>query len=238
MVFGPKKFARKLLNRLGYDLHRIGRSAIIDCYSPSYLPRLCQPQTIFDVGVGYGTFALYESFPESYFVLVEPLVEFQKAIEMILAKYEGEIHYKAVGNREGWLEINVDKSNLQMSSHADRTALTKGGSNLEKRKVEVTTLDKIYQNARSSRGPIILKIDTEGNELAALEGANLLLQSTDFVIAEVSIAKRFENGYEFEEVINLMNKNGFSVFSFLHIEHEENEISPRFADVVFSRQGS
>jgi hypothetical protein len=83
-----------------------------------------------------------------------------------------------------------------------------------------------------------LKIDTEGNELAALEGANLLLQSTDFVIAEVSIAKRFENGYEFEELINLMGKNGFSVLSFLHIEHEENEISPRFADVVFSRKGA
>jgi hypothetical protein len=74
------------------------------------------------------------------------------------------------------------------------------------------------------------------HEVSALEGADLLLQSTEFVIAEVSIAMRFEDGYKFEELINLMSKNGFTVFSFLHIEQEENEMRPRFADIVFGRK--
>ena len=92
------------------------------------------------------------------------------------------------------------------------------------------------KNGTPRLGPILLKIDTEGNEVSALEGADLLLQSTEFVIAEVSIARRFEDGYKFEELINLMSKNGFTVFSFLHIEHEENEMRPRFADIVFGRK--
>jgi FkbM family methyltransferase len=230
-----KNFAKKVLNRLGYDLRKAGRSVIINHYSPLYLSRLCQPQTVFDIGVGYGTFALYESFPKSYFVLVEPLAEYQKSIQAILARYKGEIHYKAAGSHEGWREINVDKSHLQMSSFANRAALTKTGNTLQKRKVEVTTLDTIFQNGGPRKGPIVLKIDTEGNELSVLEGSNLLLQSTDFVIAEVSIARRFENGYEFEELISFMRKKGFSVFSFLHIEHEENELRPRFADIIFCR---
>ena len=150
--------------------------------------------------------------------------------------HDGEIHYKGAGDKDGWLEINVDDFDLQLSSSADRTALTKSGSILRKRKVEVTTLDSIFKNGTPRLGPILLKIDTEGNEVSALEGADLLLQSTEFVIAEVSIARRFEDGYKFEELINLMSKNGFTVFSFLHIEHEENEIRPRFADIVFGRK--
>jgi FkbM family methyltransferase len=231
-----KKFVKKALSKLGYDLHKTGRSATMDYYTASYLSGLCQPRTVFDVGVGHGTFALYEAFPKSYFILVEPLVEFENSIRTILAKYDGEIHYKAAGDKDGWLEINVDDSDLQLSSFANRTTLTKSGNILRKRNVEVTTLDSIFKNGTPRLGPILLKIDTEGNEVSALEGADLLLQSTEFVIAEVSIARRFEDGYKFEELINLMSKNGFTVFSFLHIEHEENEMRPRFADIVFGRK--
>jgi len=158
------------------------------------------------------------------------------SIKKILAKYDGEVHYKAVGNKKGLLKMNVDTANLPLSSFFDRTTLTKSGNVLEKRVVEITTLDTVFQNSGSMDGPILLKIDTEGNELCVLEGAKLLLQSTDFVIAEVSIASRFEGSYEFEDLINVMNNNGLSLLSFLHIEHSVKEIRPRFADVVFMRR--
>jgi FkbM family methyltransferase len=231
-----KQRVKGALNRLGYEIHRSGSSGAFDCYKASYLSRLCQPRTVFDVGVGFGTLPLYEAFPNAYFILVEPLMEYEASIKKILAKHKGEIHYKAIGNEEGWLEINVDKADPQLSSAFDRTELTRSGNILQKRKVPITTLDVIFQNAGSKSGPIFLKIDTEGNELHVLEGAKLLLQSTDFVIAEVSVAPRFEGGYGFEELIAFMNENGFRVFSFLHIEHEWGELRPRFVDVVFSRK--
>lgn len=230
-----KQYVKNALSRLGYQIHRSGSSAVLDLYNSSYLSRLCQPRTVVDVGVGFGTLPLYESFPNAYFILVEPLKEYEASIKKILEKHEGEIHYKAVGSEEGWLEINVDKADPQLSSAFDRTELTRNRNVLQKRKVQVTTLDAIFKNAGSKKGPILLKIDTEGNELHVLEGSKFLLQSTDFVIAEVSVAPRFEEGYHFEELINWMHNNGFQVFSFLHVEHEENELRPRFVDVVFSR---
>jgi FkbM family methyltransferase len=231
-----KKFVKNALGTLGYEIHKLGSSAVLDRYNSSYLSRLCQPRTVFDVGVGFGTFPLYEAFPNAFFILVEPLTEYKESINAILAKYRGEVCYEAVGNEEGRLEINVEKSNIQMSSAFHRTELTRSGRTLEKREVGVTTLDAIFRNAGSKTGPILLKIDTEGNELHVLEGAKLLLQSTDFVIAEVSVARRFEGGYKFEELVNWMDNYGFRIFSFLHIEHEENELRPRFVDVVFSRK--
>lgn len=102
-------------------------------------------------------------------------------------------------------------------------------------RAEMTTLDSIFRGVDSKQGPILLKIDAEGNELEVLQGAKELLQSTEFVIAEVSVARRPESGYQFEELINWMSKQGFCVFSFLHVEHEESEDRPRFVDIVFRR---
>ena len=99
----------------------------------------------------------------------------------------------------------------------------------------MTTLDGLLNPLDALERPLILKIDTEGNELNVLRGADLLLASTDFVIAEASIAKRFENSYEFDEMIAFMAGRGFKLFSILSITHPANELRPRFADVVFEK---
>ena len=56
------------------------------------------------------------------------------------------------------------------------------------------------------------------------------------MIAESSIARRFENGYEFKDIIALMDQHGFDVFSLLTIECLQGEVRQRFADVVFRRR--
>jgi hypothetical protein len=83
--------------------------------------------------------------------------------------------------------------------------------------------------------PIVLNIDTEGHELEVLEGSVKSLKIIDIVIMEVSVAKRFENSYTFEEIIHFMKRHGFYVFSFLNIVHPENEQRTRFVEVVFKR---
>ena len=52
----------------------------------------------------------------------------------------------------------------------------------------------------------------------------------------VSIARRFENSYEFEDIISFMNENGFYVFSFLTMRSRKDEVRQRYADVVFKRR--
>jgi FkbM family methyltransferase len=228
-----KGFVRLLLNKLGYEIHRSSSPPIFGRFHPGYLVEICQPKTVIDVGVGYGTFPLYLAFPEARFVLVEPLRDFEAAIEGIGRKYNCDVFYKAVSDRSGVQEINVDALDPQKSSLADRTALTRTGNKLEKRRIETTTLDRIYEETLPLEEPILLKIDAEGHELKALQGATSLLGVTETVIAEVSISRRFEGSYTFEDLVLFMRESGFFLSAFLSISHRAGEPRPRHADVVF-----
>jgi FkbM family methyltransferase len=230
-----KRLAKTILGNLGYEIHRCSPHAPVG-FHPAYLARIGQPQTVIDVGVGYGTYSLYEAFPHAKFILVEPLRDYEHVIEEIVKKYNCDIIHKAVGDKEGVREITVDTKDLEKSSFAVRTPLTATGNQLEKRLIEVITLDSILREASFLKQPILLKIDTEGHELSALQGSKSLLQITDTVIAEVSIAKRFEEGYEFEDLILFMKENGFYLFTVLGITHAIGELRPRFADIVFKRR--
>jgi hypothetical protein len=80
---------------------------------------------------------------------------------------------------------------------------------------------------------VLLKVDTEGAELEALRGAQQSLPHIDYVIAEVSIAKRFEDSYAFEELIEFMFANNFRVYSFLTMKFPRQEQQQRFTDILF-----
>jgi FkbM family methyltransferase len=234
-----KKLVKSALNKVGYDLRKVGKYPLVfegGLFDTEYLSRLLQPRTLIDVGVGYGTHPLYEAFPNADLILIEPLIEYEDSVAKIMNNRNGRVFYKAVGNAKGILNINVDTANLELSSFADRTPMTQSGNSIEQREVEVTTLDAIFEECCPLKHPIVLKIDTEGNELSVLEGAKSALQSVDCVIAEVSIAKRFENSYEIEALIEFMSENGFYLYSFLFIAHVIGEERPRFADIVFMRK--
>lgn len=202
-------------------------------FNSNYLSKICNPRIVVDVGVGHGTYSLYKAYPNAHFLLFEPLLEFKDSIKKIKDNYSCEVYYKALGEKFSKIEINVDKKKLTKSSFAQRLQLTKTGNPLEKREVDVITLNSLFSKMSLMEGPILLKIDTEGNELAILRGATKFLKLVDTVILEVSIAKRFHNSYEFEDVIYFMNENGFYLYSFLEIFSVNKELRPRYADIVF-----
>lgn len=222
---------KELIRKTGYEISKNRQNR----FHYSYLSRVCQPKTVIDVGVGFGTYPLYKAYPTANFILIEPLRDYEGAHKRILKDYNCKICYKGLGNIEEKKEIIVDTNNLQLSSLKNRTSLTKSNHSLQKRQVTVTTLDNIFSENQSIEYPILLKIDTEGHELEVLEGAEKSLQVIDTVIAEISIAKRFENSYCFEDIINFMKKNGFQVFSFLDIVHPKKELRTRFAEILFKR---
>lgn len=133
-------------NKVGYRIHRSGKLGV--CLN---LSRLCQPRTVVDVGSGFGTLPLYEAFPNAYFILVEPLREYGASIEAILEKHKGEIHYKAVGNEEGWLEINVNKANPQLSSAFHRTELARIATCCRKERCKLRHLTLFFRTLLQRR---------------------------------------------------------------------------------------
>lgn len=227
-----KQLIEYILSKTPYTLTKAGNIG----FNSSYLSKISQPKTVFDIGVGYGTTPLYEAYPKAHFVLIEPLQYYQDPISKITKKYDCEVHFAAVGEKETQMEFNVDVENLQKSSFLHRTELTKANHTTLSETIKVTTLDRIFEINPNFEKPILLKIDTEGHEMSALRGAESLLKVTDTVIAEVSIAKRFENSYEFEDIVIFMKQRGFYVYSFLTMSSSGKEQRQRFADIVFKRR--
>jgi hypothetical protein len=81
---------------------------------------------------------------------------------------------------------------------------------------------------REWQGPFGLKIDVEGFEDRVIAGAESLLASTQFVVAEVSLTPRFEGALLSGEFIGLMRQHGFAVADII------NALGT-YADLLFER---
>ena len=179
---------------------------------------------IVDVGVMAGTPFLYDAFPDARFILVDPLEESRDAVAATWGdRLDYRFHVAALGARKGRMTLNVPRARPVRASAAARLH---DADAIERREVDVVRLDQITQGLD---GPFGLKIDTEGHELAVLRGATRTLKRCEFVVAEVSIKKRFADGYRFSEVVAFMADHGFEVHSFL----SGLTRSPRFSDVLF-----
>lgn len=217
-------FARRFARRLGIDIRRSGGG-----WDSRNLATYCDPKTVVDVGVGFGTPELYRAFPEADLCLIEPVKEYR---ERLSQWPNARVIVAAAGSQAGRTVINVDPELPTRSSIARRSELTETGSTLIEREVEVITLDSLVDQLE---GPFLLKIDTEGHEAEVIRGASAFLEQTEVVIAEVSIAKRFENGYSFEDFLQLMLHNGFAVIDILYVSYLPSSVRASYADLVFAR---
>lgn len=203
-----KSQINKILARLGYEIKR-------SSWSYKHLQQILPPvKTVVDVGAGYGTHELYKAFPQAEHILIEPLQEYEPYLKKVLSHYRSNLIVTAVGAQDGIATIHVEPDRLVKSSIYTRTSLTTTNLSTQHRSVPLTTLDRLCASHKWAK-PYGLKLDTEGFELEVVQGASQILQETLFVIAEVSVAKRFTEGYHFAEFIKAMEQAGFYLVDIL-----------------------
>src|SRR6266851_6538872 len=68
------------------------------------------PATIFDIGVGYGTFPLYRAFPAAYYHLIDPARESLAYMQRLSRRLRCDVHTVALGDHDGeaTLEVRTD----------------------------------------------------------------------------------------------------------------------------------
>lgn len=196
------------------------------------------PRTLIDVGAAGGSpfytmHSLYDAYPDAYLVLIEPLVEYEGAIRDILSRRAGTHFSTAVGDEPGSQLISIHSQWIERSAIPKRTWLEDDGHFDSTRTIPVTTLDALQREHRFEP-PFGLKIDVEGWEDRVIKGAENVLRDTEFVIAEVSVADRFVDGYSFAEFIALMDERGFSACDFLDIGRAVDS-TVTFVDLLFKR---
>jgi FkbM family methyltransferase len=167
-------------------------------------------KTILDVGAADGTPDLYEAYPSANIVAIDPIGEQLARLRENLAGRSAEYIEAAVGDREGTVELHIDRANILKSSVSSRTALTASDGGSDRRMVPMRPLDDLVAE-HNWLTPFALKIDTEGHEVAVLSGAERTLSDCAVVYCETSVAARFENGYQFSDVAGRMLELGFEL---------------------------
>lgn len=228
--YQENKFKNKVVNLLKEE----GLVVVSDKFSSYYLKRYkFEPKTVFDIGVCRGTPELYSAFPNCKIVLIDPLEESRDYYKSFSQDFCMEFLRCAVGSSLGTIEIKTPKNKLALTSVLERTNLTNQKDENVVTKVKIETLDNIIKQ-NEYQSPYGIKIDTEGYELEVLKGMTESMADIEFIIAEVSVKKRFINSYDFSEVVSLLSKYNFELIDILN-----NTIdSPRFFDCLFVNKQS
>ena len=206
----PRPLVRQL-ERQGFTIEAANPSADI-------LKRFgFEAHTVFDVGVDAGTPLIYDAFPDAHFVLIDPVKESEQRVAVWKDRITFDFVHCALGAKNGTAQVAIPKRpNRVRASRASIAEFENENAamfdDFEKRQVELRTLDSI---SHDYDGPFGLKIDTEGFELEVVKGAAETLKKCSFVIAEVSVKRRFKGGYRFSELIGELGRAGFEPIDFL-----------------------
>ncbi len=190
------------------------------------------PKTIFDIGVANGTQDMYEAFPESHFILVEPLQEFEADMAAMKKDYHLDYVIAGASDSEGTLRFNVHPDLAGSSMLKEVEGAHVDG---EERIVPSVRLDKLASD-RNLSAPYLIKIDVQGGELKVLVGAEGILNETDAVILEVSLFGFFVDGPQFADIIVAMKAYSFVVYEIFDARNRPLDGALAQVDILFVRE--
>ena len=191
------------------------------------------PATVIDCGAAFGTSELYANFPDAHHVLIEPLKEYQPALERVARSLKsGSLVMAAAAAREGTLTIHVHPDLVGSSSYLEEEDSDVNGV---PREVSAVTLDSVCRQL-GARGPYLIKLDVQGSELDVLNGATHVLTDTDLVVMETSLFEFYKGAPQVGDVITFMGKQNFVPYDLVGAQYRLLDGAMSQVDVVFVKQ--
>jgi FkbM family methyltransferase len=237
-----KRLLTKIFNYLGIEVRRKPSELVNPISRHSMLGSLQQiakngfyPQTIIDVGAANGTSPLYETFPNAYHVMIEPLKEFIPDLNLLVKRLKNAEYVIAVAHKKsGDITINVHPDLVGSSLYTEEEDSDVNGV---ERMVSAITLDELCQKKKTKK-PYLIKIDTQGSELDVLQGASSILPDTIAVILEVSFFEFFKGGPQFYDCIQFMKDHGFVAYDLFDFQYRLLDGALSQVDIMFVQETS
>jgi len=236
MMDVAKGGAKWLLGRTGLRLLRAAENrfdAMERC--------LCQlkelgfdPKVIVDGGAHKGSFACsaHKVFPSAVIHMVEPQASCLPLLKELCSDRHFRVHSLALSDRPGTLPM-ICKPTPDTGAHipaADRLAETT-------MHVEATTLDQLFAVDCRPNDRTLLKLDLQGHELPALEGALNLLPCVEMIITEVTFL-RWQGLPTRADLERFLDARGFDLFEIASLSGRASDGRLRQGDFVYVRRGS
>jgi FkbM family methyltransferase len=197
----------------------------------------CAPEMIIDGGAHLGNFALLAQrlFPAATIHMIEPQPACQNTVRQLALEQGFTVHPVAlVSPEETGKPIfmaagNEASTGAYIVPPADRVP-----ANVP---VNASTLDEIFARRVSPKDRVLLKLDLQGYELAALRGAVDTLRSVEVLLTEVSFfAQAFEPSIF--ELVEFLDKNDFDLFDVAALSARARDNRLKQGDLLFVKRGS
>jgi len=198
-----------------------------------------QPATIIDCGANEAQFARLVTaiFPNAVIHLVEPQDACWPALD-IFAQQHGRAHV----HRLAVTEPGVGRVRMHREGNEASTgAFVVGADEKYPTSVEATstTLDGLFAGTVSRGDRALLKLDIEGHEVSALQGATRLLAAVEVVYSEVRFYDIARSARPlFRDVAELLAGHGFDLYDFGMLASRPRDRRLRIGDAMFVRRDS
>ena len=194
------------------------------------------PTMVIDVGAAIGTFTreCYKIFPDSRYLLVEPLKENREYLDNVTKTISNAEYVLAAATAEpGEVTLNVHSDLFGSSLYFEKEADLDG----HPRNVPAITLDDLCKD-RDVSGPYLIKVDVQGAELDVFLGAIVTLDKTEYCILEVSLFQFAKSGPQLYDIVTFMKSHGFVVYDIFGLNYRPLDDALAQVDMAFVKENS
>jgi FkbM family methyltransferase len=222
----PESFKRKIKAAMGVpDMER----SLLNMKRNGFRPR-----TIIDVGAytGEWTRMCLRLFPEARVLMIEPQDRLREGLEK-MARADGRLQFSPVLVGESaqtavpFYEAET-ASSIFLESEKTKTATAM---------LPMTTIDDVTAGTEFQAADFI-KLDVQGAELLALEGATRTLRATEAALMEVNLLEIYAGVPLFHETAAFMAERGFRVYDICSFMRRPLDGALWQADVIFVKASS
>ena len=163
----------------------------------------------------------FEPLQETFYVLKKNVRQYNNVEPICCALSdkigEGSINVTSVSHSSSLLEINDEAVNQLKNKYSEVLAFAKTEP------IHMNTLDAFVEE-RGISAIGILKIDTQGGELAVLSGASNSLQKTALIVLEMNNHETYVNAPKYYEVDAFLREKGFVLYDLIPSIYEKGKL--------------
>lgn len=235
-----KDAVKKLLLAFGIEIHKKGK--LQRCSLKGVLENLkangFNPATVIDVGAAFGSWshACAEVFPDAHYLLIEPLVEYEQALQKTIATIKN-VEFLPVGISDTNIETTIYVHPDLVGSSLKKEHEPHNQASCRERKISCKTLDSICLE-KNPLAPYLIKLDIQGMEREALSGCGETLKSTEALILEVSLIECINGAGRLDEIIHVLSTRGFVVYDLFGNNYRPYDHALAQVDILFVPESS